>query len=341
MKSVLLLWSYRMPKPFHHENEFHWTDPDTAREAVRLLLWPHALSVTGSGAQLDAWMWSHRVRNISVTDMCYGTDVTVVPGKPESFYAVLMPLSGSSVVRSGGQIMRAERGGAAVASPSEPLSVRWPADCALRIVRIERPALEAHLGDMLGRPVGGPIGFTLGMDLTRGRGRIFAEEIARLVDLLNRYPHAFDQPLAAITTEQMLMTRLLEGALHDYRDELATRGVVVPSGIVREVVGLVESHPEWEHSVGSLAVAVGVSRRSLERAFRKHTGVSPWKYVKSVRLRRARDELRAADPERVTVGEVARRWGMTHSQFSAEYRRLYGETPTETRQALSRSEACL
>jgi AraC-like DNA-binding protein len=55
--------------------------------------------------------------------------------------------------------------------------------------------------------------------------------------------------------------------------------------------------------------------------------------VKSVRLRRARDQLRAADPEQVTVGEVARRWGMSHSQFSAEYLRIYGETPTETLRA--------
>jgi transcriptional regulator GlxA family with amidase domain len=78
---------------------------------------------------------------------------------------------------------------------------------------------------------------------------------------------------------------------------------------------------------------VGASRRSLERAFRRHTGMSPWKYVKSVRLRRARDQLRAADQHRLTVGEVARRWGMAHSQFSADYRRVYGETPVETLQA--------
>jgi transcriptional regulator GlxA family with amidase domain len=67
--------------------------------------------------------------------------------------------------------------------------------------------------------------------------------------------------------------------------------------------------------------------------------MSPWRYVKSVRFRRAHDQLRAADPEQVTVGEVARRWGMSHSQFSAEYARIYGETPTETLRTPGRPEA--
>jgi AraC-like DNA-binding protein len=326
-----------MPTPFQHEDQFHWTDPELAREMVRLQLWPHTLLLAGPRSRLDAWMWSRRVRNIAVTDITYGTDVTIVTERRESFYAVMIPLSGSAVIRCGGQVVHAGRGLAAVANPSDPLSMRWSADCAQRIVRIERPALEAHLSEMLGYSLGRRLEFILGMDLSGGNARIFAEEITRLVALLDRDAHAFDQPLAATTTEMMLMTRLLQGAHHNYRDELTAQGTAPPSRIVREAVDLIESHPEWEHTVDSLALAVGVSRRSLERAFRKNKGVSPWQYVKSVRLRRAHDQLRAADPEQVTVGEVARRWGMTHSQFSAEYHRVYGETPTETLQAPSQS----
>jgi AraC-like DNA-binding protein len=323
---------------FRHDDQFHWTDPDLARERVRLLLWPHTLSLTAPNSPLDAWMWSSRVRDIAVTDIAYGADVTIVPGRLESCYAVMIPLSGSAVVSCGDQAVHVEHGLAAVATPSEPLSMRWSADCAQRIIRIERPALDAHLSKMLGRPLGRPLAFAIGMDLSGGHARIFAEEITRLVTLLDRDPRAFEQPLAATTTEQVLMTRLLEGADHNYRDELAAQSVATPSQVVRRAVGLIESHAEWHHTVDSLALAVGVSRRSLERAFRKHKGMSPWKYVKSVRLRRAHDQLRAGDPEQVTVGEVARRWGMTHSQFSAEYRRAYGETPAETLQTSGSSE---
>lgn len=319
-----------MSEPIHHEDQFHWTDPGQAQEAVRLLLWPHTLSLAMPGLPLDARMWSRRIRNIAINDISYGADVTVASGRLESCYAVMIPLSGSAVVRCGQRVTHVRRGLAAVAAPAEPLSIRWPADCAMRIIRIERPALDAHLSEMLGRPLERPPEFALSMDIGYGHGRIFAEETARVATLLERDPQAFEQSLAATTTELVLMTRLLEGAGHNYRGELAAQGVATPSRIVRQAVGLIESHPEWEHTVDSLAVAVGVSRRSLERAFRKHKGVSPWSYVKSVRLRRAHDELRAADPEQVTVGEVARHWGMSHSQFSAEYLRIYRETPAQT-----------
>jgi AraC-like DNA-binding protein len=262
--------------------------------------------------------------------MSYGVDATFVSGRLASCYAVMISLSGSAVVQCGQQEVQVRRGLAAVAAPTEPLSMRWPADCALRIIRIERPALDAHLSEMLGHSLERPPEFVLGMELGQGHGRIFAEETARVAALLERDPRAFEQSLAATTTELVLLTRLLEGADHNYHGELAARGVATPSRIVRQAVGLIESHPEWEHTVDSLAVAVGVSRRSLERAFRKDKGVSPWSYVKSVRLRRAHDQLRAADPEQVTVGEVARRWGMSHSQFSAEYLRMYHETPAQT-----------
>jgi transcriptional regulator GlxA family with amidase domain len=68
-------------------------------------------------------------------------------------------------------------------------------------------------------------------------------------------------------------------ARSDYRDELAAQDVGAPSRIVRQAVGLIETHPEWEHTVDSLATAAGVSRRSLERAFRKHRGTSPWQFT--------------------------------------------------------------
>jgi AraC-like DNA-binding protein len=332
-KSALPAQDCPMSKSLDREDQFHWTDPGQAQEAMRLLLWPHTLSPALPGARLDARMWSRRIRNIAVSDISYGADVTMVLDRLESCYAVLIPLSGSAVIRGGNQVVRAQPDRAAVATASAPLSLRWSTDCTLRVVRIERPALDAHLTAMTGRSLERPLQFTLGMELGDGHPRIFAEEVTRLVALLDRDPRAFDSAVAAATAEQVLMTRLLEGARHNYRDQLAAHGAAAPSRIVRRVVHLIESHPEWEHTVASLADASGVSRRSLERAFRKHMGVSPWSYVKSVRLRRAHDQLRAADPEQVTVGEVARRWGMSHSQFSADYQRSYGQTPAVTLRA--------
>ena len=82
-------------------------------------------------------------------------------------------------------------------------------------------------------------------------------------------------------------------------------------------------------TVAKLCEATGVSERTLQYAFREHTGQSPKSYIRSYRLDRVRHALRQADGE--TVGEIARRWGFHHlGQFARYYRQQFGELPSVT-----------
>ena len=50
-----------------------------------------------------------------------------------------------------------------------------------------------------------------------------------------------------------------------------------------------------------------------------------------MRLSRVHDELRNADPTRVTVAAAAHRWGFAHlGRFASAYREKYGVAPSET-----------
>jgi transcriptional regulator GlxA family with amidase domain len=65
--------------------------------------------------------------------------------------------------------------------------------------------------------------------------------------------------------------------------------------------------------------------------FHEYLDNSPKAYLTEVRMRRARDELRSADPRMVTVGQVARRLGFSHrGRFAQQYRHRYGESPSVT-----------
>ncbi len=80
-----------------------------------------------------------------------------------------------------------------------------------------------------------------------------------------------------------------------------------------------------------LAEAAGVSIRTVSRAFREHHGVSPMAWLKARRLEAAEFELRVAVPGELTVLEVALRYGFENpGRFAAEYRRRFGETPSQT-----------
>lgn len=73
-----------------------------------------------------------------------------------------------------------------------------------------------------------------------------------------------------------------------------------------------------------------VSDRTLRLAFRERFGLGPMGYYKRLRLNAVRSALKA-DPL-LAVGDAARHFGFHHlGNFSADYRRLFGVKPSDTR----------
>lgn len=78
-----------------------------------------------------------------------------------------------------------------------------------------------------------------------------------------------------------------------------------------------------------LCGSLGVSERALDYAFRDVVGISPYQYLLSMRLSRARGEL--LSPLCSSVKAAALHWGFSHlSRFADHYYRLFGELPRET-----------
>lgn len=74
----------------------------------------------------------------------------------------------------------------------------------------------------------------------------------------------------------------------------------------------------------------GLRPRSLINAFQAVTSLSPMAFLRALRLARVRETLLDADlPARVI--DVATEWGFWHmGHFTAAYRAMFGETPSET-----------
>jgi transcriptional regulator GlxA family with amidase domain len=83
--------------------------------------------------------------------------------------------------------------------------------------------------------------------------------------------------------------------------------------------------------ISALCRALSVSERTLRTAFHRVHGVSPCRCLRMMRLSRARRALLLADCQLVTVTEIATGFGFVElGRFSVEYRRLFGESPSET-----------
>jgi AraC family transcriptional regulator, ethanolamine operon transcriptional activator len=107
--------------------------------------------------------------------------------------------------------------------------------------------------------------------------------------------------------------------------------------VVREAEDYMSTYLDRPMTLLEICEAVGVSERTLIYAFRERLGLSPKAYLKSLKLNRLRQDLKAADPDTQSVHQIARLWGFDHSgALAADYRRLFGELPRQTLQRRKR-----
>lgn len=101
--------------------------------------------------------------------------------------------------------------------------------------------------------------------------------------------------------------------------------------LVRRVRAYLDASHDAAVTISDVCREVGVTRRTLQNATQEVLGVSPQHYLKAVRLNCLRRALKQRDPAHESIGDVAARWGFWHlSQLAQDYRRLFGELPSQT-----------
>jgi len=93
-------------------------------------------------------------------------------------------------------------------------------------------------------------------------------------------------------------------------------------------------HQRLEDGISIVAMCreIGVSRRSLEAAFRSVIGNSPGNFIRALQLNRVRRDLSSYGSAGLSIGGIAARHGIWHwSRFSHYYREMFGELPSQTR----------
>jgi len=84
-------------------------------------------------------------------------------------------------------------------------------------------------------------------------------------------------------------------------------------------------------SLVDVCEVAGVTDRTLRNGFQDVFGMSPGKWLKLERLSAARRDLKAADPKKDRVGDIAMRYHFFQlAHFAADYRKHFGESPSET-----------
>jgi AraC-like DNA-binding protein/tetratricopeptide (TPR) repeat protein len=105
--------------------------------------------------------------------------------------------------------------------------------------------------------------------------------------------------------------------------------MLLPRG-VRRALDAMHANVGHSWSVSELAAVAGVSGRTLQRQFIAFLGKTPREALREIGFERARRELLQGSPG-ARIMDIALRCGFSHcGRFSVEYRRRYGETPSQT-----------
>ncbi|WP_342629267.1 AraC family transcriptional regulator [Nguyenibacter vanlangensis] len=146
------------------------------------------------------------------------------------------------------------------------------------------------------------------------------DPVARLVGLLDRPD---DIPVLAPLIEREILYRLLQGEQGATLRQAARADSRLSQ--VSRAIAWIRDHYAEPFSIGDLAAETGMSPSSFHRHFKAVTMMSPLQFRTRIRLQAARHMLLADGQDAAGVGFVV---GYdSPSQFSREYRRMFGIPP--------------
>jgi AraC-like DNA-binding protein len=198
------------------------------------------------------------------------------------------------------------------ASPAEPfLAVGLPLQADL----IAQLLLEA--GPYSGAAANTSVGLAVS-----DAGEDLLDPLIRLLRLQDRPD---DRRVLAPAVKREIHWRLMTGPQGDLVRQIGLADSRL--SVVAHAVRWIRARYTQVIRIDELAADIGLSVSSLNRNFRAVTAMSPLQFQKQLRLQEARIQLLAASDDIASIG-----YGVGYdspSQFSREYRRMYGAPPGE------------
>jgi AraC-like DNA-binding protein len=255
----------------------------------------------------------------------YGTAVTARVSPVRHDFWIQIPLEGRLASSLG---VECDRTRGVISSPVDVHVMRTASQTARLSVSIHGDALARQLAILLEDAPQAPLEFRAEVGLEHGYGRSLARVLRCAALELERHGW-FGDPAIANRFEDFVMTGLLLSQPNNYTHALRKRARPIAPRDVRRAIEYLHENVAEPVTLGDVVRECGVAGRTLLKHFQDFKGVSPIRYLRNLRMRRAREALQEGRVRQVS--EAASRWGFAHpGRFSIEYRRRFGESPSQT-----------
>lgn len=234
---------------------------------------------------------------------------------------------GRLVTGRSGAVVNVGPGEGVVHFPGERSVNRWRSGSKYVVIRVDRDAMPHSFGGICGTDIPGLNLSMQKFSMSRGIGRSLLQILGQLCDEDRQNEPSQEQALLEDLLRYgmslMIESRLARDGIHHTRR--------LNPGYLNRVVEFILSNLDQEITADQLREVAGVTNRALQYSFVKQFGKGPMTFVKHARLTRVREELQRSVPGERNVTDIAADWGFFNaSTFSRNYRRLFGECPSDT-----------
>ncbi len=303
---------------------FETSDLEHACEEVGRVYCPYRFRAARQRRR-PASMFRMQGESVALSWFTYGADISIEPEVFGDFVLVLTTLAGRADIRSEGFEHMGASGSTVVIAADAQSRYRYSLDNVQMGVRIDARRVDEFCRRLSGRPLPGGLSSWV-LDAPGQHERWLAS-----VEMLRQLLHP-DTPESLRTmllprTEELLIMNLIGDRL---AGQPGTASAIAPA-CLRRAMAFIDEQAGQPLTLAAIAAAAHCSVRSLQRAFQQWRDIGVMRYVKDVRLQRVREAL--LEPEQAaSITEIASQWGFAHlGQFAADYRKAYGERPSETR----------
>jgi AraC-like DNA-binding protein len=318
------------PRPLLEKQRiFRSREPDEARAFLRGKEFRFNVA-RAAARQLDVQINGIYLPSLYVGYIQYGSPAEIRTNPSRTDYWLQLPVREQIEFTVAHACINCGPDRGAVSSPTNELRIRTMGTGARFNISLTASALTRQLAGLLGATPAVPLEFAPSMDLTTGYGRSLAQCVhLAVID----FEQAGAMPWDAITTslfEQFIMCRLLLSHPNNYMEALRRRERSIAPRDLRRAIDYMHANLAEPITIADIAEGAGIAGRTLFQYFRHFKGTSPMRYLRDRRFEKVRDALQRAEPKE-GVASIAVRWGFAHlGRFAVEYRRRFGETPTQT-----------
>ncbi|WP_431324036.1 AraC family transcriptional regulator [Rhizobium sp. YTU87027] len=253
------------------------------------------------------------------------------PETPQ-WLSIMFPRSGAINVALGREIFEGTPGKLLLAAnhEAERFFVRGEPHLS-DVLRLNWTMIVRKFAAILDTPLVGALELSPVVDLSTASGQLIGRLAQTIIVGMRDDGPLLHSPIAMSNLTDAFADLMLRSIPHRFSHLLDKKTSLIAPWHVRQAIEYMQVNIARPVSMQTVAEEIGISVRALETGFRAFRATTPAAFLRTMRLRAARDDL--LDPSnRQSVRDICLKWGFFHfGRFSQLYKAAYGEAPSATK----------